>query len=224
MQKSFRSVLTALLLAFATMPFAVAQDDSPVFAVAYIEVIPSMTGQASELLQAHAKTSQAREGNLRFQLLQRIGRPNHFAILDAWQGGQHRDEHTAASKAFREELDALLYSPYDERKSVPAFATSAGGGDGEVYALTHIDFAPPALEQGLKFVEALVASSRREDGAVDIGVIVQQDRRNHMTLFEVWSSAATHEAHITSEQTMYARDGMQSLIGALYDERLYRRL
>lgn len=224
MQKSFLSVLAFLLLAFTIVPAACAQDDSAAFSVAYIEVIPSMTKQAVALLQAHAIQSREQEGNLRFQLLQRSGRPNHFAILDAWESRHHQDTHDATTKAFREELDVMLYSPYDERKSSPAFATSAAGDDGEVYVLTHIDFAPPALERGLDVVEALLVASRQEVGAREIGLIVQDGRRNHMTLVEVWSSAAAHEAHITSATTMRARNEMQALIGALYDERLYRRL
>lgn len=224
MQKSFQSVLAFLLLVFTIVPAACAQDDSAAFSVAYIEVRPSMTKQAVALLQAHAIQSREQEGNLRFQLLQRTGRPNHFAILDAWESRQHQDTHAAATKAFREELDVMLYSPYDERKSFPAFATSAAGDDGEVYVLTHIDFAPPALEPGLDVVEALIVASRQEVGAREIGLIVQDGRRNHMTLVEVWSSAAAHEAHIASATTMRARNEMQALIGALYDERLYRRL
>jgi quinol monooxygenase YgiN len=224
MQYSFRSVLIVLLLAFAMAPLANAQKDSAAFAVAYIEVNPASIEQAKALLQEHAEESRARDGNLRFQLLQRIGRPNHFAILDAWQNQQLQDEHTAASKGFRNMLEAMLYSPYDERKSFPALGTSAAGNDGEVYVLTHVDFAPPALEQGLVVVEALINASRQEAGASEIGLIVQNSRKNHMTLFEIWSSVAAHEIHITSDHTMRARGDLQPLIGALYDERLYRQL
>jgi quinol monooxygenase YgiN len=183
-----------------------------------------MTEQAMELLKEHARNSRAQDGNLRFQLLQRTGRPNHFAILDAWESRQHQDEHTAASKAFQLELGKMLYSPYDERKSFPTMGTSATGSDGEVYVLTHVDFAPPSLEKGLGVVESLIAASRQEAGASEVGLIVQESRKNHMTLFEVWSSVAAHETHTMSDHTMRARGDLQALIGALYDERLYRRL
>lgn len=224
MQKSFQSVLAFLLLVFVIVPVACAQDDAPVFSVAYIEVKPSMTEQAMALLKGHAEQSRAQDGNLRFQLLQRTGRPNHFAVLDAWQSRSHQEKHAAATKAFRKELDAMLYSPYDERRSFPALATSASGVDGDVYVLTHVDFAPTNLDKGLVIIEALVNASRQEVGAKEVGLIVQDGRRNHMTLVEVWSSAAAHEAHIVSATTMRARNEMQALIGALYDERLYRRL
>ncbi len=223
MPYSFRSVFTLLILAFAMTQFSYAQDDSPVFAVAYIEVTPSSTEQAMSLLKAHAEESRAQDGNLRFQVLRRIGRPNHFAILDAWESNQLQDEHAAATKGFRDELDAMLYSPYDERRSTPTLGTLAAGDDGEVYVLTHVDIAPRGVEQGLEVLEALITASRQEAGAKDIGLIVQDNRQNHMTLFEVWSNAATHEAHITSAHAMRARDELQARIGSLYDERLYRR-
>jgi quinol monooxygenase YgiN len=101
--------------------------------------------------------------------------------------------------------------------------TLAAGDDGEVYVLTHVDIAPRGVEQGLELLEALITASRQEAGAKDIGLIVQDNRQNHMTLFEVWSSAATHEAHITSKHAMRARRELQARIGSLYDERLYRR-
>lgn len=224
MRYSFRSVITSLLLAFTLTQFSYAQDDTPVFAVAYIEVKPSLTEQAAGLLKGHAEESRAQNGNLRFQVLQRIGRPNHFAILDAWESRQQQDEHATATRAFRNELDAMLYSPYDERRSTPAYGTSAMGHDGDVYVLTHVDFSPRNLEAGLVSIEALITDSRQEAGAKDFGVIVQDGRQNHMTLFEVWSSTAAHNAHVTSEHAMRARDQMQALMGALYDERIYRRL
>ncbi len=224
MHYSFRSVLTSLLLVFAMASSSYAQDDSAVISVAYIEVKPSLTEQAVGLLQAHAENSRAHDGNLRFQVLQRIGRPNHFAILDAWVSRELQAGNAAATEEFRDALDAMLYSPYDERKSIPALGTSASGNDGDIYVLTHIDFAPRGLEKGMEAVASLVAASRQESGAEDIGLIVQDNRQNHMTLFEVWSSKAVHEAHVTSQHAMQARDQMQALIGALYDERLYRRL
>ena len=226
MHLSLRSVFTFSLLAFAMAQFSYAQNDAAVFAVAYIEVKPSLTEKARGLLKAHAEESGAQDGNLRFRILQRIGRPNHFAILNAWESRQRQDGHAAAdaTQAFRDQLGALLYSPYDERMSTPILGTSATGDDGEIYVLTHVDIAPRGVEQGLELIEALITASRQEPGAIDIGLIVQDNRQNHMTLFEVWSDPASHEAHVSSAHAMHARNKLQALIGSLYDERLYRRL
>ncbi len=118
----------------------------------------------------------------------------------------------------------MLYSPYDERMSTPILGTSASGGDGEIYVLTHVDIAPRGVEQGLELLEALITASRQESGANDMGLIVQDSRQNHMTLFEVWSSVAAHETHISSSHAIRFRQEMQPRIGSLYDERLYRRV
>ena len=226
MRYSLRSVLTILLLAFAMTPFSYAQNDHPVFSVANIEVKPSLTAQAISLLNTHEKESRAQEGNLRFEVLQRAGRPNHFAILDAWQDRQAQEGYASAtfSAGFRVELKPMLYSPYDERKSTPILGTSSVGDEGDVYVLTHVDISPRNVERGLLLLEALITASRQEAGAKDVGLIVQDSRQNHMTLFEVWADPASHEAHLSAAHTMHARRELQARIGSLYDERLYRRL
>jgi len=225
MQHPLWLLLTILALTFATLVVS-AQNATPVFAIAYIEIKPSSTEQAAGLLRAYAEESQAESGNHRFQVLQRTGRPNHFAILDAWDDQQALNDHAAAThtRVFRNSLEALLYSPYDERKSTPTMGTSGTGGEGEVYVLTHVDLAGQGRQDGMALVDTLVNASRQDAGAVDIGVIIQDSRTNHMTLFEVWSSAANQEAHTMAEHTIQVRNELLSRIGSPYDERIYHRL
>jgi quinol monooxygenase YgiN len=226
MKQSMQLTLSILALTLGVAQTTHAQSDAPVFAVAYIEVLPTSVGPAITLLKQLADTSQAESGNLRFQILQRIGRPNHFAILDAWTTVQLQDSHAEAAhtKSFRKELEPLLYSPYDERRSAPIMGTSAVGGDGEIIVLTHVDLVPRGLDEGLALVETLVAASRQEEGAVDVGVIVQNSRRNHMTLIEIWSNSANHEAHVSAEHVKRIRYELLSRSGSPYDERLYHLL
>lgn len=219
-------VLSVLALTVALVQPIGAQEDGPAFAVSYIEVTPSSTERTIELLRAQAQASRTAAGNQRFQILQRIGRPYHFVILDAWDSQAARDRNAAAAhtQEFRGALEPLLYSPYDERPSNAVMGTSAAGGDGQVYTVTHVDFAPPALEEGLEFVDAYLTASRQALGAIDIGVIVQNNRRNHMTLFETWASAEHRVAHAASEAALHYRSGIHPGMGALYDERVYRGL
>lgn len=216
----------ALALAAANVTTVNAQQQDLVFAVTYIEVTPSSTTTAIGLLRDQANASRAEAGNLRYQILQRMGRPNHFAILEAWSSQAARDRSTAAAhtKTFRSGLDPLLDGPYDERPSTPIMGTTGAGGEGDVYVLTHVDIIPTALEEGMALVEALVNASRQEPGAVDIGIMAQDNRHNHLTLFEVWSSAEDRIAHASAEHTRQFRNGLLTRSGALYDERLYRRL
>ena len=158
--------------------------------------------------------------------MQRVGRPNHFVILDAWESQEARDRNTAAAhtQTFRGSLEPLLYSPYDERPSYGIMGTSATGDDGQIYAITHVDFIPPTLEEGLAVLEEFVTASRQAQGAIDIGIITQNNRRNHMTQFEAWASGGHRIAHAASAQARQFRTEAFPAIGALYDERIYRGL
>jgi len=226
MQHSLKLILSFVALTFGMTPVLYAQGDTPVFAITYIEVKPAMTEQAIDLLKAHGEASRAAAGNLRFQILQRTGRLNQLAILDAWENVQAQDNYAAAShtRTFRNRIDPLLFSPYDERRSTPVMGTSATGGEGEVYVVTHVDNVGSGVERGTELAEELVAASRQERGAVDIGFMIQDSRRNHRTLFEVWESAADQERHTSAEHTIQFRIELLSLLGSPYDERLYHRL
>lgn len=226
MLNSFKLALSALALTAALGQSAWAQENGAAFAVTYIEVTPSSTERTIDLLRSQAEASRAADGNLRFQIMQRVGRPYHFVILDAWESQEARDRNAAAAhtQAFRSALEPLLYSPYDERPSYGIMGTSPTGSDGQIYAITHVDFIPPALEEGLAILEEFVMASRDADGAIDIGIITQNNRRNHMTQFEAWASAEHRIAHVASAQARRFRTEAYPAIGALYDERIYRAL
>lgn len=218
--------ITAAALAIGAAPLATAQDQGPAFAVTYIEVAPSATADTIALLREQAEASRGAAGNLRFQILQRSGRPNHFAIIDAWESQADRERNAAArhTRNFRRALEPLLYSPYDERPSTPIMGTGGAGGDGQVYAVTHVDIIPTGIEEGMALVENFVRTMRTQPGAVDIGIMGQNNRRNHMTLFETWASAEHRIANEAAPHAKRFRGELLSHMGALYDERLYHPL
>lgn len=226
MQRTVMLLLGIFALAAASPDEIYAQDRTPVFVVSYIEVLPSAIDRSTALLRTYARTSAAESGNLRFQVLARIERPGHFAILEAWADQRAREAHAASSATggFRSNLEPLLYSPYDERPSSPVMSTSGTGRDGELVVLTHVDFVRSGLDAGMTALEAFVSRSRQQPGAVDIGVVIQASRTNHMTLFEVWSSLASQEANAAAAHALQYRSEAFGSIGALYDERRYRPL
>jgi len=226
MQRPLMLFLGVCALTLGSTHELYAQDPVPVFVVTYIEVLPSAIERATTLLDQYARATAAESGNLRLQALARIERPGHFAILEAWADQRARDTHAASSVTadFRRNLEPLLYSPYDERPSTPVMATSGRGGDGELVVLTHVDFVRTGLEDGLTALEAFVDRSREQPGAVDIGVVIQVSRTNHMTLFEVWSDLTSQEANAVAAHSLQYRNAIFGGIGALYDERRYRPL
>ena len=54
---------------------------------------------------------------MRFELLREPNRINHFTIVEVWQSRQDFETHLTLphTKSFREKIQPLLGSPFDER-------------------------------------------------------------------------------------------------------------
>jgi quinol monooxygenase YgiN len=226
MRVSLRAAFCVVGLAVGYSAVTHAQMDETSYVITYIEVTPSATTDAMDLLLSHAETSRHDNGNSLYQILQRIGRPNHFAILQTWGNADAQAAHTAAehTSGFRSSLDPLLYSPYDERVHTNLHVAGGTMAAGSIFGLTHVDIIPTGLDVGLARIGELVAASRGDVGVIRFDVLTQASRRNHMTLVESWESAGSQEAHSAANHKKSFRAALQPLSGSLYDERLYRAL
>ena len=105
MNRLWGTLLAAAAVAFSTPSAASAQTSpgSPAMAVTYLEVVPSAEAETMRLLREVAAASRKEAGNLRFEVLQRIERPAHFAIIEAWADSKTFESHgaNAATKTFR---------------------------------------------------------------------------------------------------------------------------
>ncbi len=223
-----RTGLIGAAMALVLAHGARAQDDSAAYVVAYIEVSPSSIQQAADLIAAEAEASRNDPGNLLFEPLQRIGRPNHFVVLETWTDldaqQSHRD--SARTTNFREALAPLLYSPYDERLHVQVHTDPQLGETGAeaVYAVTHLDVTPANVEPTLEHLSMIAPASRDESGNRRFDVLVQSSRMNHFTIVERWENAQAQLEHVDAPHSQTFRGNVYPLAGALYDERLYRAL
>jgi quinol monooxygenase YgiN len=201
----------------------------PFYIVTYIEVDPSSTAEAKELISKHSAASRKDAGNLRYEVLQRIGRKNHFIILEAWSDQDARDAHAKAAHtlAFRKALQPLLYSPFDERAHVGLVAGDPAKepkpGKRAVYVLTHVDIIPP--EQfapckrqvkesgpcGNDLVMQLVAAGRKDAGNLRFDALTQANRPNHMEVVEVWKSSSAQRKHTVSKAVKDFRDELSGI-------------
>lgn len=226
MRTYLRLALGSAVLALGLGPTVDAQMNEAAYVVTYIEVTPAATTQAIGLLVAHSEASRDEDGNSRFQVLQRIGRPNHFALLETWVNADVQATHAAAARTrtFRANLQPLLYSPYDERRHTQVEVAHSDDAENAIYSLTHVDVIPTNLDTGVGYLRTLTAASRQDAGNVRFDVLAQDSRRNHMTLVESWESAADQAAHSTAAHTKEFRAALLPLSGSLYDERLYRPL
>jgi quinol monooxygenase YgiN len=162
---------------------------------------------------------------VRIEVLQQRGRPDHFAIVEQWQDQQAFEAHgmAAHTRHFREQLQSLRVSPYDERVHIGLVSgsTLAAHPAGAIYVLTHADAIPPAKDDAMASLKQLAEASRQDDGALCFEVLQQSSRQNHFTIVEVWQAL---EAHTMAAHTRQFREKFQPLSGSLYDERLYQAL
>jgi quinol monooxygenase YgiN len=202
--------------------------EAAVYVVAYLEVMPSSTGEAAALLRQYREASRKDEGNLRLEVLQQSGRPDHFAIVELWQDEKAFAGHGMAAhrRQFHEQLGPLRASPYDERphQGLARSSTPAARAERAAYVLTHADAIPPARDEALALLKQLAEASRTDHGSIRFEVLQQSSRPNHFTLVELWQNQKALEAHTMAAHTRQFREQFQPLTGSLYDERLYLAL
>ena len=232
MKLAFRFLMRCLLMStLGVVPVARAADDvGPAYVVVYFETMPPSAEKALALLRVLSKASQAEAGNLGFDVLQQIGQPDQFVLLEAWKDKAAQAAHASAAHtaAFREKLKPLLRGPYDERPHTalgvgPARAPAAGAaGKTVIYAVTHVDVIGKAREEGSALVKRLSEDSRKDKGNLRFDSWTQISRPNHMTVVEIWADRKALEAHSVTAHKKTFRDKLAPLGGSLYDERLYR--
>jgi quinol monooxygenase YgiN len=222
------SLLLAMTLTPMLAPAAQAQD-APVYVVSYIEVAPTAGGTAAGLLRQLATNSRKDDGNMRFDVLQRVAPSNQLAIVSVWKDQKAYDGHLAAShsKEFRDKIKPHLISAIDDRlhSGMEIAAARAGKSDaGAVSVVTHVDVPPPKKDECISLLKALTADSRKEPGATRFEVFQQTSRPNHFSVVEIWKDQNAYDAHITAAHTKKFREQLTPMSGALYDERLYKAL
>ena len=227
MRKSYGLTLALALLACAVTHAARAQDAA--YIVSYFETTPAAQNEASALARAFGEASRKEPGNLRFDVLQRIGQLNHFSIVEAWTDAQAQAAHANAghTQQFREKLKSLLRAPYDERPHIglavgPMQAT--GTNRDSIYVVTHVDFIPPGKDAGIELIKAFTDASRKDDGNLRFETLQQSSRPNHLTLFEVWKDPKAVDNHGVAPHTKLFREKSTPISGAVFDERLYKSI
>jgi quinol monooxygenase YgiN len=120
MRRAMR-LFAGMAMFLALLPFggtAVAQNaNEKLVVVTHVDLTPNYEADGTKLLQQFNAESHRDAGVVRFELLQDTGRPNHFTIVSVWENQKAFEQHEEAShtKQFREKLQPMLGSPFDER-------------------------------------------------------------------------------------------------------------
>ncbi len=193
--------------------------------VIYVDVMPNAVDSGAALLERYREASRKQAGNLRFDLLQEIGRANRFAILEAWADDAALDgqDRAVSTLRFRDQLKAIQSAPYDERIGRELYVSRGKGesGRGAIYVLTHVDVMPDHESDALALLKAMSVDTANDDGNIGYQVLQQANRLNHFTVVEEWTSRKALDEHAMAAHTRAFRQQLLPMQGALYDERFY---
>jgi quinol monooxygenase YgiN len=227
MQDISRCLLISPILAVTLAHVAHAQS-SAIYVTTYVEVMANAIAPGVSLLEAYSDASRKQDGNLRFNVLQEIGRPNRFAIIEAWRDPGALDAHAkaASTRQFRNNLTAIETAPYDDRIN-NALATEKGKNaaePGAIYVVTHVDVLPAGKDDCIAALKAMAIASADDSGNISYDAFEQANRGNHFTVIEAWTNKSAFDAHVAAAHTRAFRERIMPFIGAPYDDRLYKAL
>jgi quinol monooxygenase YgiN len=227
MRPIFRLLFALLVLAAIFRESAHAQSTA-IYVVSYVETMPNATAAGRSSLKRYRDASRKDDGNLRFDVLQEIARPNRFAIVELWKDNTALDAHgkTANTAQFRDALQAIAEAPPDQRVDHGLYVQPMQSDNraNAIYVVTHVDVIPSGKDDCLHLLEAMRTDTRSEPGNIAYDVLQQANRGNHFTVVEEWTNRKALDAHAIAAHTRAFREKLLPLAGALFDERFYKAL
>ena len=145
----------AMIVAGSSLGLQPAQaQDAALYTVTYVEVGPVLAKVSAAALNTYREA--ARKDAASLDVLQRIDRPNQFAILGAWADQKAFDAHTAgdAAKKLNEKLATMLASPIDTRQHSGLAVAPAKAGKDAIFVVTHVDVIPPEKDNAANALSA----------------------------------------------------------------------
>jgi quinol monooxygenase YgiN len=98
-------------------PVELKATGAAVAAVTHVDVIPPQRENGTAFTKQLAEDSRKEAGNMRFEAVVQVARPNHFTVIEVWRDRKAADTHSMAehTRAFREKLAPASGALYDER-------------------------------------------------------------------------------------------------------------
>lgn len=224
-----RVLLLLVAIGIAVPLAAQGPSDPSAHAVSYVDVLPSGSSAMVAAYNRYRDASRNEDGFVRFELLEQVGRPAHFVVLETWRDPKAFEAHgmAAHAKQYRDALQSVRVSGYDERPYkvlVVSAATGARAG-AAVHVVTHVDIAGAGAQaQAPGLLTRLAEESRKERGNLRFDVIQHTMRGNHYTIVETWQNQNALDAHAAAPHTKQYRDAMTPITGSPLDERVYKAI
>jgi quinol monooxygenase YgiN len=216
-------------IAFAIALAGPTKAQAPVsYSVTYIELRVSSVPLGRQTLGTYAAKSHKEYGNLLFDVLQEIGRPNRFAVVEAWDSRNALDRHyhKESTSSIFSRLATMRIAPDDRRMYEGLFTYASGNRSptGSVYVMTHVDVMPPYMDSCAMILKIMQSESLRDHGNIAYNVLRQEHELNHFTVAEVWASKQDFDKHVGTNHAVSFRQKLLPMTGALYDERLFTQI
>lgn len=198
----------------------------PVHVVTYVDVAIGAGKAAAVLLREYREATRKEAGNERSEIARELGRDNRFVVLQIWKDYAAFEAHGkgAASEAMRSKLGSIQQGPPDQRVHNTLAVAAPGTIDSTraVFVVSHVDVPPPRKDDCIALLNPLAADSRKGAGNLRFEVVQQTTRPNHFSVVEAWSDRAAFEKRSTATPQKTFRDKLGPMLGALYDERIYK--
>ena len=229
MQRSTYLLLSIVMLlsSLGAQFHAQAPAETAPSTVAYVEVMPSARTAMVAALKRYRDASRNEDGYVRFDLLEQVGRPGQFVVIETWRDQKAFDAHGMAAhvKQFQDAHQPIRVSGYDQRPYKPLTVASArpAGNGPAVHVVAHVDIGggPQAQADALGLLRQLADASRKEQGSVRFDVLQHAMRANHFTVVETWQRLEALDAHRAAPHTKQYRDAVQPMTGSPLDERVF---
>lgn len=206
---------------FAQTPTS-APAETMFFAVSYFEARPSAAKAARETLAQYREASRMRDGLVRVEFFEQVGRPGHFATVETWRDQPTFDARDiAAQQQLLAALQPIRVSGYDQRPYKTLTTAPAAGAVGRqaVHVIAHVDVTQSPQVPVL--LRRLADASRQEAGNLRFDIVQHATRANHFTVIESWRDQQALDSHADAAHTRQYRDELQPMTGSPLDERVY---
>ncbi|MGC1520193.1 MAG: antibiotic biosynthesis monooxygenase, partial [Steroidobacteraceae bacterium] len=148
--------------------------------------------------------------------------------VEHWRDGAAYEGHrnAAAIARLRRDLQPLELAPMDVRvQSAYSPGPPMADGKNAMTLLVHVDVIPTFLADYERIAKSYIEATRAESGLLGLEVLqTLPPHANHLTVIERWVDAKALEAHQRAAATRSYREALNPMLGALYDERIYRTL
>jgi quinol monooxygenase YgiN len=202
--------------------------------VGFLQVSPVMIPDAIEAMKRYRTSSLPEPGAKAIRLFEELARPERLMVIETWSDQASYDAHAAgpACTLLRTSLQRMEIGAVDIRLHRVLIAKPSGsdhvvsqskGATDSVFVMTHLDVPPPFFADLQEPLRSYVEAETKAPGVNSVEILQHvAPRQNHLTMLEAWGSRADLDTQRSGSASIEFRNKIVPLLGALYDERLYR--